>query len=113
MNRRFFLSLTALPLLSSCGAAMAPGLTQAALTGVGAIAGAQGQQQLTFSSITVNTNKATFDTIVAEGYKNRLAGDLKTALEEKFKNRMSRMGLPLVVDVSRLGISGAITTVVG
>lgn len=112
MNRRFFLSLTALPLLSACGAAMTPGLTQAALTGVAGMAG-QGQPQLMFSSITVNTSKATYDTMLAEGYRSRLGPDLKAALEEKFKNRISRMGLPLIVDVTRLGIAGTITTVVG
>lgn len=110
MKRRFFLSLAALPLLAACGGAvqMAPALTQAALTGLAAR-----EQQMNFSSVTVNVNRASYDSFVAQNYAGRLAADLKAAIESELGNRRSSNGVPLVIDISRLGVAAVATTTLG
>jgi len=109
MNRRFF--LLALPTaLAGCQTAsdLAPALTQAAVAGIAA-----GQGRLMFSSITVRITGASFDGILAGGYRATLQTDLQAALTEEFSDRISPLGLPLTVDVTRLAVAGIATTAFG
>lgn len=87
---------------------MAPALTQAALTGLAAR-----EQQMSFSSVTVNVNRASYDSFVAQNYAQRLSGDLKTAIENELGNRRSANGVPLVIDISRLGVAAVATATLG
>ena len=109
MNRRFFLA--ALPLaLAGCQTAsdLAPALTQAAVAGIAA-----GQDRLMFSTITVRTTGTSFEGILATNYRATLQADLQAALTEELSDRISPLGLPLTVDVTRLAVAGIATTAFG
>ncbi len=109
MNRRFFLA--ALPLAAAgCQTAsdLAPALTQAAVAGIAA-----GQGRLMFSTVTVRTTGASFDGLMAGAYRARLQADLQAALTEELGDRISPIGLPLTVDVTRLAVAGIATTAFG
>lgn len=68
---------------------------------------------LKFSSVTVNTTGAAFESARAADYSSRLAPELKSLIEREFADRMDPGGVQLVVDIARLNVAGATTTAFG
>lgn len=71
------------------------------------------RQSLTFSSITVNTTGAAFDSGRATEFSSSLKGDLETALKTEFVDRLDPAGVQMVVDLARINLAGSTTTAFG
>ena len=102
MNRRAFFALASAVAISAC----------APLASTNPIA-REVRQTLQFSSVTVNTQGTAFDSSRASEFSSALSGDLRTALETEFVDRMDPAGVQMIVDVARLNVAGSTTTAFG